>query len=313
MFSKYKYVYQVYKDRSFTKAAENLFIAQPSLSTAIKNIEGKVGTELFERTGSGVNLTQAGEAYITAAEKILALENELNQKLNDIQNLECGEISVGGSNYMSSYVLPIIINKFKAAHPKINVTLVEAHTSDLLDFVKNDKVDVIVDSFNDTDDYVAHPLVRERIFLCVNKQSSSNQGLEEYQILPEEIHNGKAIPDKTKPVPINKFKKEKFVILKQGNDMYQRATALFKRYKINPDIEFKVDQLSISYALTDSGVGASFITDTFIKHANFKDNVYLYNLDERFCYRPLCIAHKKNKYISRAIAEFIQTATETIR
>ena len=59
MFSKYNYVYQVYKEGNFTRAAEKLFISQPSLSVAIKNIEKKLGADLFERMGNSVKLTEA--------------------------------------------------------------------------------------------------------------------------------------------------------------------------------------------------------------------------------------------------------------
>lgn len=313
MFSKYKYVYQVYKEKSFTKAAQNLFISQPSLSAAIKNIENKIGTELFERTGSGVNVTQAGAEYIAAAEKIIAIENELNNKINDIKCLESGEISVGGSNYMSSYVLPKIINRFNDLYPKINVSLVEAHSRDLLDFVKQDKVDVIIDSYNDLDEHEGYALTKERILLCVHKENPANAGLEEYQISPNDICNGSVNLDDIKPVSIKKFKNEKFILLKPGNDMQQRATKLFKSNRINPRIIFNVDQLNISYALTDSGVGISFITDTFFKYASFRDNVVLYNLDKELCHRTLYLVHKKGKYVSRAIAEFIKTAEEVVK
>ena len=61
MFSKYNYVYQVYKEGSFTRAAEKLFISQPSLSAAIKNIEQKLGADIFERTNGGVRLTEVGQ------------------------------------------------------------------------------------------------------------------------------------------------------------------------------------------------------------------------------------------------------------
>ena len=80
MFSKFKYVYMLYKEGNFTRAAEKLFISQPSLSVAIKNIEKEIGAELFERTGSGVRLTEVGGEYVAAIEKIIAVENEFKSK-----------------------------------------------------------------------------------------------------------------------------------------------------------------------------------------------------------------------------------------
>ena len=135
MFSKYKYVYAVYKEGSFTKAAESLFITQPSLSVAIRNTEQKLGGAIFERSGTGVKLTDIGKEYINATEKLLSVEKDFDRRLSDINALEFGSISVGGTNYMSSYVLPRIINRFSDLHPKIKVDLVEAHSAELCEMI----------------------------------------------------------------------------------------------------------------------------------------------------------------------------------
>ena len=95
MFSKYDYVYEIYRQGSFTLAAEKLFISQPSLSAAIKNIEKKLGAELFERTGKGIKLTEVGREYISATEKIMNIEKDFETKVNDIFNLAYQSGAVG--------------------------------------------------------------------------------------------------------------------------------------------------------------------------------------------------------------------------
>ena len=129
MFSKYTYVYAVYEAGSFTKAAEKLFISQPSLSVAIKNIENEIGAPLFERTGSGAIPTEIGREYLRTAQKIKSAEQEFTNRLHDIYSLETGSISVGDTNYLCSYVLPRIITRFKILYPKIEVTLTEANST----------------------------------------------------------------------------------------------------------------------------------------------------------------------------------------
>ena len=69
-----EYIYAVYKERSFSKAARRLFIAQPSLSAAVKRVEQELGLPLFNRSTSPVSLTEAGEYYIKSAEKIMEIE-----------------------------------------------------------------------------------------------------------------------------------------------------------------------------------------------------------------------------------------------
>ncbi|MBR2021598.1 MAG: LysR family transcriptional regulator [Clostridia bacterium] len=313
MFSKYNYVYQVYKEGSFTRAAEKLFISQPSLSAAIKNIEQKLGADIFERTNGGVRLTEVGQEYISAAEKIMNVEKEFVNKISDIYNLETGHITVGGTNYLSSYVLPRIVNRFAALYPKIDVTLVEANSTSLHKMIKNEQIDIIIDSFDETmDEYEKYLLASERILLCVPEDRPINKSLCEFQIYPDSIYNGTVCLDEVKSVPIEVFKDEKFVLLKSGNDMYNRAMSIFDKYKVEPKVVFSVDQLNISYALVDSGMGLCFATDTLFKYGKFRNNVVLYNVGQEHCSRMLYVAHKKNKYCSRAMSEFIRVAKDVI-
>ena len=71
MFHGMNYVMEVYKEQSFSKAAQNLYISQPALSAAIKRIEKKVGAPLFDRRTSPIQLTECGKEYIRTTERIL--------------------------------------------------------------------------------------------------------------------------------------------------------------------------------------------------------------------------------------------------
>lgn len=313
MFSKWQYVYELYKEQSFTKAAKKLFISQPSLSEAIKNVENKVGAQLFERTGQGIELTEIGREYIVAAEQISETENEFKKKLADIYNLESGEIIVGGSNYVSSYILPKIILEFGKLHPNISIRIEEANSNNLRNMLLGGAIDMAIDNINENSELTKYTLCKEKIFLCVPKDNKINEMLEKHQIKPENIRDSDFVLDNIEPVSIEIFKNDKFILLKNENDMYMRALNIFKKGCIEPKIVFKVDQLNISYALTDSGVGLCFITDTFFKYAHHHENVVLYRIAEAFDERILCIAHKTNKYCSNAMSEFMNIAKESFK
>lgn len=314
MFKKHEYVYAVYKTGSFTKAAQSLYISQPSLSVAIQNIEKEIGAPLFERLGTKVMLTEIGEEYINATKKIMNVQKEFENRLNDIYSLETGEITVGGTNYLSSYVLPKVINKFSYLYPKIKVNLVEANSKNLIDMMINESVDVIVDSFDENmDEYVGHRLKNEQIFLCVPKEFLINQKLKEYQILPHQIYENSVKLEDIPPVDIKDFKKEPFILLKNGNDMLNRAQSIFEKAKIIPKVLLRVDQMNISYSLCDSGMGCCFLTDTLFKFGKFSDSVILYKVEKKHSTRTLYIAHKKNIYIKKASQKFIELAKEMIK
>lgn len=313
MFSKYEYVYAVYKERNFTRAAQKLFISQPSLSAAIKNIEKRVGAPLFERTGSRVKLTEVGREYIDATEKMINIKNDFENKINDIYNLQTGQISVGGSNYLSSYVLPRIITRFSALYPQIKVTLTEANSKNLSEMIKSEQLDLFIDSFDEPiEEYQGFPLVSERILLCVPANRDINAKLKKFQIYPDNIYNGETDLNSVPHVPIEIFKDENFILLKNGNDMYKRAMNIFDKGNINPNVSFSVDQLNISYALVEAGMGLCFATDTFFRYGRFRNNVILYSVGNIHS-RTLYIAYKRNKYCTKAMDAFINVAKEVIR
>lgn len=311
MFSKHKYVYAVYKEESFTRAAQKLFISQPSLSAAIKNIENEVGAPLFERSGGRVRPTEIGREYLVAVEQIMSAENDFKRKINDIYALDKGSITVGGTNYLSSYVLPKIITGFSALHPSIEVTLVEANSQSLGAMVRDERIDIVVDSFEGIGElYEGYSLVKEKILLCVPSDLAVNKDLEKYRITYEMLCEGRI--DEIPSAPMANFKEEGFILLKNGNDMHDRAMRIFDHCGITPKVLFSVDQLNISYALAESGMGLCFVTDTLVKYGGIHGGLSFYNVGEEHDGRTLYIAYKRGRYCTHAMREFMRVAKTLI-
>ena len=199
MFQKYKYVLAVYEEGCFTKAAEKLFISQPSLSVAVSNIEKNIGAPLFERCGKRLKLTEAGRAYIDAAQRIGRAEDEFFKQLEDLNGLQTGKLVVGGSNFLCSYVLPQLFSSFRSKYPGIEITLIEANSLNLRELLLNEEVDLVIDNFEDcSQSFATYPLIDEHILLCVPTEYKVNESLKEFQIHPEKIYTA---PDHVKTVP----------------------------------------------------------------------------------------------------------------
>ena len=100
-----QYIYQVYQDGSFTKAAEKLYLTQPALSMAVRQEEKQLGAALFDRSRRPLTLTPAGEAYIRAAERVKYLESDLGRELDDLRDIRTGCLHVGGTHYLNCFLL----------------------------------------------------------------------------------------------------------------------------------------------------------------------------------------------------------------
>ena len=107
MLKELSYVVAVAQTGSVSKAAENLFISQPSLSRYIRDLESRLGVQLFQRVGNRVSLTYAGEKYVETSKQILALYENLERDLKDVDEALTGRLKVGCALVRMSYnILP---------------------------------------------------------------------------------------------------------------------------------------------------------------------------------------------------------------
>ena len=141
MFHEMRYIYQVYKEKSFSKAAKKLYISQPSLSLMVKKAEERLGTPLFDRSISPIRLTPAGEEYIRSVEQIMAVEDHFRQYLSSADDCLTGTLSLGGTTFFTSYVLPPLISEFSTRFPGVEILIHETHTAllekELQEYVKS--------------------------------------------------------------------------------------------------------------------------------------------------------------------------------
>ena len=313
MFKKMEYIYAVYKEQSFTRAAEKLYISQPCLSAAIKKTEEEIGAPLFERRYSSVRPTKIGYEYIAAAEKIMEIEQDFAAKLGDMGRVEWGEVSVGGSNYIASYILPGIIGEFGRLYPKIEVDIIETDSVELTKRLDGEELDLIIDSFDGLNvNHEFYPLLKEKILLAVPAESPCNIGLEKFRITPDEIFEGRVDIDLVPQVSIERFREEQFILLKNGNSMYRHAVAVFAGCGFTPKVSFRLDQLMTAYRLAASGNGACFVSETMFKCHRFTDEILLYSV-EGAGERMLYVAKNRGKYTSPAMEKFVDIARSTVK
>ena len=122
------YIVTVADEGSISRAAEKLFMAQSSLSQAVRLIEQDLGTSVFVRTARGVRPTAAGEAFISHARQILQQYREARSEASDIENLKGGTIIFGISTYRGTYLLPPVLKKFHERYPKVHVEISDRDT-----------------------------------------------------------------------------------------------------------------------------------------------------------------------------------------
>lgn len=307
---KLKYIYTVYKERSFTRAAEKLYISQPSLSAMVKKAEREFGAPIFDRGVTPLELTQAGQAFIEYIENVAQCEDTLNEKLWDIQNLVKGTVRLGGSNYVLSSIVPLILRQLMPRYPELQIDLIEEKSFSLRRMVQDRELDLVIDSFDMEDDtLVYHHLLNEQILLAVPDSEPENGRLKSFQITREMIRQNRRPAASLPSEEIRGMLEKPFILLKPENDMFQRAQKIFAQYGSTPKVMLQLDQLITSLQYTESALGCSFVTDTLFRYGDHGKKICLYPIDGA-PYRKLCVVHKKGKYISNPCKLLIQTAQQ---
>src|SRR5262245_20924798 len=126
---------------SFTAAAQKVAMTQPAFSQLVRDLEGILGTKLFDRTTRKIELTEAGRQLLTMIERPL---DDLGQAYTDVRELSVGfrgRIVIGALPSMAFGELTLSLAEFKASHPKVSIRLVEAANPRLIESVQNREVD----------------------------------------------------------------------------------------------------------------------------------------------------------------------------
>lgn len=313
MFVWKKYVYEVYKERSFTKAAQNLYISQPSLSARIKKIEEIIREPLFDRSTTPLQLTEVGKVYIEAAEEITQIEQRVENYINDLAGLKTGNLAVGASTLFAAYVVPSLITQFNQKFPDVHIQLIEGNTAELEEMLGSNALDFVIDNYHyDSILYNKELYCEENILLAVPKHFAVNEELGMYQLSYKNIKNKNYLNQKYPAVPLGKFADLPFIMLTQGNDTRTRGDRLCRNVGFKPNIVLEFNQQSTAYMASSTQLGATFISDILVSQLPTFENLVYYKLDGEEAKRKVFFYYKTHKYKTRVMEEFIRMMHEQI-
>lgn len=314
MFQGMRYVYEVYKQRSFSKAAASLFVSQPALSATVIRIEKRIGCPIFDRSMKPLGLTQCGQRYIAAVEEMLAAEKGFTDFVYDLENLQTGELVLGGSSFFSSWVFPPLIAEFSRRYPKISVAVREENTVTLTQRLQEGSVDLILENCElDSLIFDRFVLEEESILLAVPRTMAVNETLKDYQISVNAVKSGAFFKEEMPSVPMAAFQNAPFVLLKGENDTGKRALDICQEHQFRPNILLELDQQMTAYNTTCAGMGISFIGDMLISRVPYNPDVVYYKLGGKYCRRRVCFYWKRGRYISRAMEAFLALVAEVVQ
>ncbi len=167
------YVFKVVAEKlSFTRAAKELFLSQPSVTNHIKELEKEAGEALFERLGNAIRLTPAGELFYQYTLNIHGLYKELDEKINILKKSEAGNLKLGASTTVSHYILPKILSSFKVRFPNVNLSLQNGNSEQIEKLLIEKKIDLgIIEGNSNLPQIKYEDFLRDEIVLVVSARN----------------------------------------------------------------------------------------------------------------------------------------------
>lgn len=276
--------------KSFSKAASELFLTQPTISNHIKTLEDEVGIQLLDRLGRNVVPTKAGEILYKYAREIVNLKQNAKQALDEFGGNIRGGLVIGGSTIPGEYILPEYIGRFKKTHPNITVTLKIGDTQDIIDMIMDGIVEAgVIGSIADDKRIECREFSKDELVLVASSRHFKG------------IKNQIGIKD-LKNIPL--------IVREKGSGSRKTLEDVLKKNGVNMNelnIAAEVGSTEAVKQSVRAGIGASFLSLFAVKNEIPRKILRKISIKGFHVSRHFYIATNKARAISPICRSFIKT------
>lgn len=302
------YVKTIADEKSITRAAQKLYLTQPSLSHCVTNIENQLGTRLFRRTSGGLVLTYAGEKYYRMACEVLRVYAAFEAEISEEIELLRGRVTLGITNYLACDLLPRILPRFHREHPGIELRVVEETTDEIQKRLLSGRLDFAVMHTGAGDDAsedpgLAHEVLRRDPFLIV---APPDNPYDAQAVLRE----GGELPELDPAL----LSAEPFLMVAKGQRIRHVTNRVLAKAGFTPQIVFTSRNYETLRRLASEGMGYTLVPRQYIGILGGDDYpTCCYAIPPRYdAYWELSVVTLKDAYLSRAAKAFLSSFKERI-
>ena len=285
-------------EKNFTKAADVLYISQPSLSKQIKTLEKNLDTLLINRERNTISLTESGAVLLQYSERILALCEESCRALIDLKNGDRGNLTVGASQTIGTYLMPRILALFAQNYPQIDLKVQVNSTRLIAKNIINREIDIAVVGGEISDDLkknlTIQPFVYDELSLIISK---SHPFAKKKKINKEDLYCLDFITLNSNST-IKKFIDN--ILSQNAIDTKQLRTIL----QLN-----SIESIKTAVSL---GLGAAFVSSSAIEKEIQLQTIAIIKIDKIIINRKLSIISNPECYKSKAF-EFFYTELRRLK
>jgi DNA-binding transcriptional LysR family regulator len=234
---------EVARHQNLSRAAEALFVSQPTLTARLQSLESSLGEQLFVRTRRGMRLTEAGEAFLPYAEHAVAALADGRERLGELRRGVAGRLVLGAPPTVSTYTLPALLARFSAAHPNVRLAVKTGTSEEILQMVLHDQVQLgIMRSLHHTE-IESVPLYTDALVLIAgpgHRLAGGGDG-----------GDGKA--------RLADLAGEVLVLFGRSSSFLEFTTATFRQAGVLPRSVLELDNIEAAKKMVERGLGVCLV------------------------------------------------------
>ena len=279
----YRIFYETARCRSFSVAAQRLYISQSAISQCIHQLENDLNTKLFVRTRKGVSLTNEGQLLFRKVESAITSIEQGEKQLDRLRHLEAGELRIAAGDAITTHFLLKYLEEYHATYPNIRIEMANSYSSQMLTLVKEGKADLAFVNMPMEDDELVFESCLEinDVFVCgPDYEKKATYSWQEVAELPL--------------ILIEKNASSRHFLEKNFSE---------RNVSLNPQIEVAVHDLLIRFASIHLGI--SCVVEQFSKDELERGIIQRIDLDPPLPKRSIGCAYLKNAPLSSAAKAFL--------
>lgn len=282
-FQQLLYFVAVAETRHFTRAAEQVHVSQPSLSQQVRALEKELGAELFSRARGNIALTDAGEALLPLARRILADADTARIEVQELAQLRRGRIRLGATPSVCTGLLPEVLRAFHDRHPGIQLLLEEGGSHDLVRELARGALDLAI---------VVLPL------------PSPSPALTTVDLLREDLvvvssSDGRRFGGKS--VRVADLQRERLVMFRHGYDLRELTLAACRAEGFEPEFAVEGGEMDAVLGFVQAGLGVAVVPRMVAERAG--RGLRMSPLARPTLHRTIALAHRSDVAPPRAARE----------
>jgi DNA-binding transcriptional LysR family regulator len=232
---------EVARRQNLSRAAEALFVSQPTLTARLQSLEAALGEQLFVRTRRGMRLTEAGDAFLPYAEHAVAALADGRERLSELRRGVAGRLVLGAPPTVSTYTLPALLARFSAAHPGVRLAVKTGTSEEILDMVLHDQVQLGIIRALANQEIETLPLFTDTLVLIAgpgHRLARSSPG---------------------RQARMADLAGEVLVLFGRSSSYLEFTTATFRQAGVLPGSVLELDNIEAAKKMVERGLGVSLV------------------------------------------------------